>query len=81
MEGNEDVPVDSIKLCEKIISSVNLSVNKIEKILIGLKPDKACGYDNISNRVLKGAAHGLSHQLSIIFQHSMATGKCPVTGK
>ena len=49
----------------------------IEKLLQGLNPNKACGIDEISPRILKLASHEIAPILTKIFQASLDTGILP----
>lgn len=54
----------------------NITINEegIKKLLLKLNPNKACGPDGVSLRMLKQLAAEVAHFLPHIFQSSITTG-------
>ena len=52
------------------IPDLSFDVNGVKKQIFNLNPNKACGPDNLSPRILKLFADELSPVLTILFQQS-----------
>ena len=59
------------------IPNLSFHVNGVKKQLSNLNPNKACGPDNLSPRILKLLADDLSPILTFIFQQSYDSGNLP----
>ena len=65
----------------KPIEDLDITVNGVFKLLIGLNTSKAPGPDNITPRVLKELAPDIAPILTVIFNHSYQTGEVPLVWK
>ena len=71
-------------ITERINSTCYLqpaSQKEIENIIKKLKPKNSKGYDNVSNRILKGIYPAILKALWIIFNKSLNNGEFPMTMK
>ena len=59
------------------LSTVNFSINNIEKIIQNLDPNKAHGHDMISIRTLQLCGNSICKPLELIFQQAMESGSFP----
>ena len=59
------------------LSKIHISEEGVRKLLKGLNPNKACGPDGISPRVLKELADEVAPILTLLFRTSMDTGTVP----
>ena len=59
------------------IDDLTITVEGVEKLLSGLKPNKASGPDGVTPRVLKQCSAGIAPILREIFQRSVSTGDLP----
>ena len=53
------------------------TTREIEKIIANLKSKNSCGYDGISNRILKKICPGIVKALEIVFNKSIQEGEFP----
>jgi hypothetical protein len=78
-------PLSLKQMCRKIacpkstpeMPEISISVEGVDKLLLGLSPNKACGPDEISPRILKELHHEISPILTKIFKLSFETGIVP----
>ena len=56
---------------------LSFDVNGVKKQILNLNPNKACGPDNLSPRILKLLADELSPVLTFLFQQSYDSGRLP----
>jgi hypothetical protein len=56
---------------------ITITENGVEKVLQNLNPNKACGLDELTPRLLKELAHELTPIVTMIFQRSLELGKTP----
>ena len=63
------------------IPDIIMNVDGVEKLLCNLNPNKACGPDGITPRILKECAHEIAPALTFIFQMSLDTGILPLDWK
>ncbi len=61
----------------KKLQNIQVTVEGVEKLLINIKPYKACGPDSIPNMVLSKCASELAPALACIFQKSLNSGILP----
>ena len=59
------------------LSKIHISAEGVRTLLKGLNPNKACGPDRISPRVLKELADEVVPILTLLFRTSMDTGTVP----
>ena len=62
------------------LNYLRISKEKIERQLLGLQANKACGPDNMANLILKNAL-ALAKSLKLIFQTCLNKGKFPESWK
>ena len=63
--------------CPNKISNIACTPDEIQSLIEILNPNKACGPDGISNKMLKPAAKEVSLPLNILFNRSFREGKFP----
>ena len=59
------------------IAPLTILQKGVEKLFKGLKQEKASGFDNIPNRVLKEFSNELSPAATALFTHTLGTGTVP----
>jgi hypothetical protein len=59
---------------------ITITENGVEKVLQNLNPNKACGLDELTPRLLKELAHELTPIVTMIFQRSLELGKKVISG-
>ena len=62
---------------QEVLKTVDLSPQKMMKVLMRLNPNKTPGVDQIHSVMLNNLANELTIPLSHIFKYSMATGLVP----
>ena len=55
------------------IMNITVNIQGVAKLLCDLNPNKACGPDNISPRLLKEIANEIAPSLALLFQASLNT--------
>ena len=60
-----------------LINDINVTTEGVEKLLSGLKTQKAAGPDRIPNRVLKELSHELAPAFTALYNQSLTTGTIP----
>ena len=65
------------KTCEHELNDIDITEEKIMKVIDGLKENSAPGPDGITNKILKEAKNELAHPLEILFRRSLDEGKIP----
>ena len=63
------------------LDSIEINENSVMEVLGKLNPNKACGPDGISNRLLKNCAHSLARPLTCLFTECLETQKYPTDWK
>ncbi|XP_033756287.1 uncharacterized protein LOC117339033 [Pecten maximus] len=63
------------------MTTLNITREKVFKLLINLKPEKSAGLDELHQMLLKNTASSLSGPLTTIFNQSLSTGTLPVDWK
>jgi histone H3/H4 len=66
---------------EEVLSNIRIQAQTVKEILQNLNPNKACGPDKISPRMLKETAEVIAPSLARLFNFSIATGSFPDTWK
>ena len=61
--------------CQKRISSITCTPDKVASLIELLNPNKATGPDGISNKMLKAVSKEIAVPLSILFNRSFREGK------
>ena len=59
------------------LHEINVGINKVKKLLQGLKPTKSCGPDECQPRMLKESAESLSVPIHQLFTKSLQSGVLP----
>ena len=59
------------------IGALTFTRNGVAKLLQGLKPNKACGPDDLPARVLKELSHSIADVVTFIYQQSYNNGQVP----
>ena len=59
------------------MQDIRIDIPGVEKLLLNLKPGKACGPDQIPVRVMKEAAPEIAPALACIFQQSIDENELP----
>ena len=59
------------------ISNIDTNEDEVKDILKSLNINKASGYDNISNRLLKNTAEAIAKPLATLFNKSLTLGQFP----
>ena len=75
-----EVVPDAANMCsnkQEVLKTLDLSPQKVMKVLMHLNPNKSPGVDQIYSVMLKNLAKELAIPLSQIFECSMATGVVP----
>ena len=75
-----EVVPDATNMCsnkQEVLETLDLSPQKVMKVLMHLNPNKTPGVDQIYSVMLKNLAKELAIPLSHIFECSMATGVVP----
>ena len=70
-----DLPVLEMSL--QLLNSIVTNEHEVKKILLSLNLNKASGYDNIGNRLLKKTAHSIAQPLTYLFNQSLSKGIFP----
>ena len=78
--GDDTLPIFSY-LTDSRLNSLIINPGEVLKILQGLNPSKAVGYDNINNRILKECSLSLNVPLSLLFNLSLSKGVFPTCWK
>ena len=73
--GDKEISINLNKIEE--LGNLNIEEKGINKLLANLKPNKACGPDNIPSRLLKELSNELSPIFTILFQASINQGRVP----
>ena len=68
---DSNVPVPELFQPDSILSSIELTIDEVESTLKSLAFGKACGPDQINNRILKELAVELSPPLTDLFNTSL----------
>ena len=71
IEKDSNLPNDLVFETTETFSSLDISKDKITKIIRFLEPSKAQGHDGISIRMLKLCASSISKPLFLLFKHSL----------
>ena len=58
--------------------NINITEEGVKKLLLNLDPNKACGPDGISPRLLKIVAEEVTPALTLLFRNSYQTGTLPL---
>ena len=61
--------------------NINITEEGVKKLLLNLDPNKACGPDGISPRLLKIVAEEVTPALTLLFRNSYQTGTLPLDWK
>ena len=61
--------------------NINITEEGVKKLLLSLDPNKACGPDGISPRLLKIVAEEVTPALTLLFRNSYQTGTLPLDWK
>ena len=61
--------------------NINITEEGVKKLLLNLDPNKACGPDGISPRLLKVVAEEVTPALTLLFRNSYQTGTLPLDWK
>ena len=61
--------------------NINITEEGMKKLLLNLDPNKACGPDGISPRLLKTVAEEVTPALTLLFWNSYQTGTLPLDWK
>ena len=80
-ENTDDIPVLDDLPCQTSLSTINVTVEGVEKKLKKLRTDKSCGPDGIHPLVLKNLSSILSTPLCTIFNTSLKSGQVPTQWK
>ena len=78
--GDDTLPIFSY-LTDSRLNSLIINPGEVLKILQGLNPSKAVGYDNINNRILKECSLSLNVPLSLLFNLSLSKAFSLLVGK
>ena len=75
----EQCPLDHKKgvVCETQFEFKQIKESDVLKVLRSLDPNKACGADGISAKLLKMVAPGISQGLTCLFNTSLKNGETP----
>ncbi len=76
-DNNSEYPVPTSIAPSCIVDMNHFSPGKVERLLLKLNNNKACGTDGIKPRVLKECAPMFAKLLSQLFAKSMQTGQVP----
>ena len=71
------LPTNLRYVTDKRLRTINFTTDNIEKIIVGLNPNKAHGHDNISIRMLKICGNTICKPLELIFKQALTTGVFP----
>ena len=63
------------------IMNITVNIQGVAKLLSDLNPNKACGPDNISPRLLKEIANEIAPSLALLFQASLQQNTIPASWK
>ena len=74
---DSNVPVPELSQPDSILSSIELTIDEVESTLKSLAIGKACGPDQINNRILKELAVELSPPLTDLFNISLTQCTVP----
>ena len=67
-----------LKICgDKRLGKINLTADKIEKIIASLNSNKPHDHENISIRMLKICGDTICKPLELIFKQALTTGVFP----
>ena len=75
-EKGYDLPPLHIET-DAILESIIITEAGVLKIIKGLNAHKACGYDGISNQLLKRCCYSIAHPLTLLFNKCMSEGIFP----
>ena len=78
LRGDEETPDTDV---EATINIIRVPAETVKEILKTLKPNKACGPDNITPRVLRETAEEISPSIARLYNFSLASGTFPYIWK
>ena len=78
VENSSNLPTNSFKRTNKVLSTVSFTKDDIAKIIQNLNPNKAHGFDMISIHMIKICGESILKPLELIFKSCLENGKYPI---